>query len=87
MNASIFWIASVTFGRTESETKPKAIQSYSDASDIKPDDHKILHKLLIAYQESKQWEQAIEIIQRISDLDDRDSGEGEVRIHSCGHYS
>ncbi len=51
----------------------KAIQAYSDSSDIKPEDHKILHKLLGAYQETKQWEQAIEIIQRISDLDERDS--------------
>ncbi|MEM9188384.1 MAG: tetratricopeptide repeat protein [Myxococcota bacterium] len=52
--------------------QPKAIGAYSDASDIKPEDHKILHKLLIAYQETRQWEDAIEAIQRISDLDDRD---------------
>jgi tetratricopeptide (TPR) repeat protein len=51
--------------------KQKAIQAYSDASDIRPEDHKILHKVLIAYQETKQWENAVEIIQRISDLDER----------------
>ncbi|MBW2460786.1 MAG: hypothetical protein JRH11_04010, partial [Deltaproteobacteria bacterium] len=30
-------------------------------------------KLLIAYQETKQWENGIDVIQRISDLDTRDS--------------
>ena len=53
------------------KNQQKAIQAYSDASDLKPDDHRILHKLLISYQETKQWEKAIEMIQRISDLDGR----------------
>jgi golgin subfamily B member 1 len=53
------------------KNQQKAIEAYADASDIKPEDHKVLHKLLIAYQETRQWEKAIECIQRISDLDDR----------------
>jgi golgin subfamily B member 1 len=53
------------------KNQQKAIESYTDASDIKPEDHKVLHKLLLAYQETRQWEKATETIQRISDLDDR----------------
>ncbi|MFW6067333.1 MAG: tetratricopeptide repeat protein [Myxococcota bacterium] len=53
------------------KNQQKAIEAYSDAADIKPEDHKILHKLLLLYQETRQWEQAIDTIQRISDLDDR----------------
>lgn len=49
----------------------KAIESYVDASDIKPDDHRVLHKLLAAYQSTGQWELAIGCIERISDLDER----------------
>lgn len=49
----------------------KAIESYHDASELKPKDHKILHKLLMLYQSTKHWDQAIEIIQRIADLDER----------------
>ena len=49
----------------------KAIQSWGDASMIKPEDHKVLHKLLLAYQETRQWEKAIESIDRIADLDER----------------
>jgi tetratricopeptide (TPR) repeat protein len=51
----------------------KAIQCYVDAAEIKPRDHKLLHKLLALYQSTKQWDQAIEVIQRISDLDERPS--------------
>ncbi|MDQ3031105.1 MAG: hypothetical protein M3Y87_01715 [Myxococcota bacterium] len=49
----------------------KALESYSEASALEPKDHKLLHKLLMLYQSTKQWDQAIEIIQRISDLDER----------------
>lgn len=51
--------------------KQKAIQAYADAGDLSPDDHRLLHKLLILYQETRQWEKAIEIIEQISSLDDR----------------
>src|SRR5690606_1329743 len=41
----------------------KAIESYAEASDMRPKDHKLLHKLLMLYQSTKQWDQAIDIIQ------------------------
>ncbi len=50
---------------------PKAIESYQEASQLQPKDHKLLHKLLMLYQSTKQWDLAIDIIQGISDLDER----------------
>ncbi|MCS6797689.1 MAG: tetratricopeptide repeat protein [Myxococcota bacterium] len=49
----------------------KAIQSWNEALAVRPTDHKTLHKLLVAYQETRQWEKAIETIERIAELDPR----------------
>ncbi|NOY93292.1 MAG: tetratricopeptide repeat protein [Deltaproteobacteria bacterium] len=57
--------------REKVHNQQKAIQAYNDASLINPEDHIILHKLLVCYQETKQWEQAIDTIQQVADLDDR----------------
>jgi tetratricopeptide (TPR) repeat protein len=52
---------------------PKAIEHYALASELQPKNHKILHKLLGLYQSTKLWDQAIEIIERVSGLvDDMD---------------
>ncbi len=51
--------------------KPKAIQAYEEASLLRPEDHRVLHKLLMAYQETRQWDRAIEVIERIAELEDR----------------
>ena len=40
-------------------------------SSIEPKNHVLLHKLLQLYQETKQWKDATEIIQRVADLDER----------------
>lgn len=47
----------------------KAIQSYASASEIKPKDHVLLHKLLGLYQETRQWSKVIETVERISALE------------------
>jgi tetratricopeptide (TPR) repeat protein len=49
----------------------KAMQSYADASALQPKNHVVLHKLLAIYQEQKMWDRAVEIIQRVADLDER----------------
>ena len=49
---------------------PKAIENYAQSSELQPKNHKILHKLLGLYQSSKMWDQAIEIIERVSGLVD-----------------
>jgi tetratricopeptide (TPR) repeat protein len=47
----------------------KAIQSFAAATEIKPQDHVTLHKLLALYQETRQWSKLIDVIARISDLE------------------
>lgn len=49
----------------------KAIEAYAEASELDPKNHRILHKLLGLYQQTKQWDEAVGIIQRVSDLDER----------------
>lgn len=49
-----------------------AIEAYTEASALRPSDHKMLHKLLGLYQSTGQWEPAIEIIDKVSELDGRE---------------
>ena len=49
----------------------EAAAAYMEATDLDPGNHIILHKLLTAYQKSGRWSDAVEIIERISDLDER----------------
>lgn len=49
----------------------KAVEAYQDALDLRAEDQAVLHKLLVAYQSTRRWEEAIDVIQRISDLDER----------------
>jgi tetratricopeptide (TPR) repeat protein len=49
----------------------KAIESYAEAAELQPKNHKILHKLLGLYQSTGQWEPAIGIIDRVAELDPR----------------
>ncbi len=49
----------------------KAIEAWSEASDIEPEHHVMLHKLLGAYQETRQWDRAIQVIDQISSLESR----------------
>ncbi len=54
----------------------KAVESYYEALEMRPKTHKLLHKLLILHQTTKQWDSAIEIIERISGLvEDQDASD------------
>lgn len=55
----------------------KAIEAYAEASELEPNNHRLLHKLLMLYQQTKQWDEAIGIIQRVSDLDERASAKSK----------
>ena len=61
----------------ELENPAMAIDAYAEASILRPNDHVMLHKLLQLYSKTSQWEQAIEIIDRISDLEER--GEAKAK--------
>ncbi|MFK7991898.1 MAG: tetratricopeptide repeat protein, partial [Sandaracinaceae bacterium] len=55
----------------KAKNSQKAIECFAEASALEPENHKLLHKLLMLYQATKQWDEAIDIIQAISDLDTR----------------
>ncbi|MCA9607671.1 MAG: tetratricopeptide repeat protein, partial [Myxococcales bacterium] len=61
----------------KAKNSQKAIESYAEAADLQPGNHRLLHKLLMLYQATKQWDEAIGIIQQISDLDERDSAKSK----------
>jgi len=48
----------------------KAIASYSEASELLPENRPVLHKLLPLYQSTKQWQNVVEIIKRVTDLEE-----------------
>ncbi len=65
---------------------PKAIESYHSAAEIQPKNHKILHKLLMLYQSSKQWDSAIEIIERVSALVEEGDASEETKKGQQARY-
>jgi tetratricopeptide (TPR) repeat protein len=66
---------------------PKAIESYAAASELQPKNHKILHKLLGLYQGSRQWDSAIEIIERVSALEDDSDASQETKNAKKAKYA
>ena len=55
----------------------KAIESYVEAAELEPKNHKLLHKLLTLYQSTSQWEPTIEIIDRVAALDERNEAKAK----------
>ena len=51
------------------ENKKKAAEAYHSALDISPDDYPVLHTLLDLYTNTKQWDDAIQIIDRIVEIE------------------
>ncbi|MCS6914793.1 MAG: tetratricopeptide repeat protein [Myxococcales bacterium] len=47
----------------------KAIASYLEAVELKPDSHVVLHKILDLYTKTEQWKKAIEILNRIAAIE------------------
>lgn len=47
------------------EDPPQAVGAYREALELKPDDHKLLHKCLDVYVEQKAWQQALEMLERL----------------------
>jgi tetratricopeptide (TPR) repeat protein len=57
--------------RDKLDNRQKAIEAMVEATALEPKNHVLLHKLLGLYQETKQWKDATDVIQRIADLDER----------------
>lgn len=47
----------------------KAISTFLEAVEIRPDDHQLLQKVLDLYTETEQWKKAVEIIERFASLE------------------
>ena len=47
----------------------KAIDALEEARDIRPDDHKLLHRLMELYQTTQNWGRVIDTVQTIADLE------------------
>ncbi|MFI5289755.1 MAG: tetratricopeptide repeat protein, partial [Polyangia bacterium] len=47
------------------EDPPSAVGAYREALELRPDDHKLLHKSLDVYVEQKQWAQGMEMLERL----------------------
>jgi tetratricopeptide (TPR) repeat protein len=57
---------------SEKEKNPhKAIEALEEARDLKPSDHVLLHKLLQLYQQAGEWQQMIDTLSAIADLEHR----------------
>ncbi|MCU0661270.1 MAG: tetratricopeptide repeat protein, partial [Myxococcota bacterium] len=48
----------------------KGISSYVEAMELRPNDRQILHRLLPLYQNTKQWQKVVEIIQKVADIEE-----------------
>jgi tetratricopeptide (TPR) repeat protein len=47
------------------EDPPQGLGAYREALEIRPDDHKLLHKCLDVYVEQKAWAQGLEMLERL----------------------
>ncbi|MEY4513788.1 MAG: hypothetical protein RLZZ450_5910, partial [Pseudomonadota bacterium] len=65
--------------RDKLDNRQKAIECLADALVLEPQNHVLLHKLLQLYQETKQWKETTDIIQRVSDLDPRSSSKAKYQ--------
>jgi tetratricopeptide (TPR) repeat protein len=59
----------------------KAIQSYTEALEIQPENHVLLHKLLNLFTATEQWQQAVDVIGRVASLEKNDKSVSKY------HYS
>ncbi|MGD8606665.1 MAG: tetratricopeptide repeat protein [Myxococcales bacterium] len=48
-----------------------AAEAYTEALDLDPDNHVVLHKLLVTFQAAERWSEAIDAIDRICEIEER----------------
>ncbi|MDH3653775.1 MAG: tetratricopeptide repeat protein [Myxococcales bacterium] len=54
-----------------------AAEAYTESLDLEPQNHVVLHKLLVAYQAAERWSEAIDVIERVSELEERDEAKAK----------
>ena len=55
----------------------EAAEAYTEALDLEPDNHRVLHKLLVSYQAAERWSEAIDVIERVAALEARDEAKAK----------
>jgi tetratricopeptide (TPR) repeat protein len=48
-----------------------AAEAFTESLDLEPDNHVVLHKLLVAYQAAERWSEAIDVIERVRTIEER----------------
>ena len=66
-----------TFGIEKLENPDGAAEAFTESLDIEPDNHVVLHKLLVAFQAAERWSEAIDIIERVCGLEERDEAKAK----------
>jgi len=54
-----------------------AAEAFTEALDIEPENHVVLHKLLGTYQSAERWSEAIDVIERVAELETRDEAKAK----------
>jgi len=54
-----------------------AAEAFTEALDLEPDNHVVLHKLLVTYQAAARWSEAIDVIERVASLEERDESKSK----------
>jgi golgin subfamily B member 1 len=54
-----------------------AAEAFNESLDLEPDNHVVLHKLLVAYQSAERWSEAIDIIERVCGIEERDEAKAK----------
>ena len=65
------------------EAPPKALESYREALEHRPEDQRLLHKCLEVYVEQKQWTHGVEMLERLIAVEKDTSVRAKYR-HAAG---
>ncbi|MCK5797735.1 MAG: tetratricopeptide repeat protein [Deltaproteobacteria bacterium] len=55
--------------REKVRSPERAVESFGAAADLKPESHAVLHKLIELFSETEQWHRAVEIVERLADME------------------
>jgi len=59
------------------ENPDGAAEAFTESLDLEPENHVVLHKLLVAFQAAERWSEAIDIIERVCGLEQRDEAKAK----------
>ena len=65
------------------DNRDEAVSAWREGLELKPDDHKLLHKCLDVYVEEKAWPQALEMLERLIEFEKVPSVRAKYR-HAAG---